>query len=99
MLQGQTKRITAEFVPQAWVNDNAIIVDPKGETTWDVTDEILRIEKEKGALYVASLQDDQYETDEFRYSANAPQWVKDWCGPFYIRVEQAIQDYYEEDAQ
>lgn len=62
------------FHPQAWFNDWAIEVDPQGETEWeegDVADDV---------------QDDTYESDELRLHNNAPQWVRDWAGPFYIEI-------------
>ena len=82
-------RIIAKFHPQAWVNDSAISVDPEGEVTFDVTQEILKI----GLIAALEMDDDDYETDELRESENAPEWIKDWGGPFYIEVKASIQDY------
>jgi hypothetical protein len=65
---------TATFHPQAWINDYAIDVDAEGETTWMVDDSAL------------ALTADSYESDELRFADNAPQWVKDWSGPFYVSV-------------
>lgn len=62
------------FHPQAWVNDWAIGVDPQGETEWEVGE------------ISDDLEDDTYETDELRFHENAPQWVQDWAGPFYIEI-------------
>jgi hypothetical protein len=87
-----TKRIMAEFVPQAWLNDHAIAVDPQGDTMFDVTDDILKLGREKAL----QLRDDQHETDHLRHAATAPQWVKDWSGPFVVNVEQAIESYFAE---
>jgi len=64
----------ARFHPQAWVNDYAITVDPEGEVEWEVGEE------------AASLTDDSYESDDLRFHPNAPDWVKDWSGPFYIEI-------------
>ena len=85
------KRVIAVFVPQQWVNDLAIRVDPKGEDSWDVT-EIIEAMGAEALL----LEDDQYETDDLRDAPNAPQWVKDWEGPFYVQVRDSILDYFEE---
>ena len=88
-----TKQIIAEFIPQIWVNDYAIKADPLGETKFDVTAAILEMDK-----YTAlDLVDDTYETDELRYSTNAPEWVQEWSGPFYIRVETEIARYFDEN--
>lgn len=87
-----TKRIMAEFVPQAWLNDHAIAVDPAGDTMFDVTDDILKLGRERAL----QLRDDQHETDHLRHAATAPQWVKDWSGPFVVNVEKAIESYFTE---
>jgi hypothetical protein len=65
---------TAIFHPQAWVNDYAIEVDPEGDTAFEVGD------------VPDSVEDDSYESDNLRDHENAPQWVKDWSGPFYIEI-------------
>jgi hypothetical protein len=82
------KRIIAEFVPQAWVNDYTITVDAEGETKFDVTNRIL----EMGREAALALRDDTYETDNLRDLA--PTWAQDWGGPFYVRVEMAIEEYF-----
>jgi hypothetical protein len=86
--------ITARFHPQAWINDYAVEVDPEGPTTWDVTAEVIAMtETERNAL-----KDDQYETDDLRFSVNAPKWIQEWSGPFYVEVVESIQQYKSEDA-
>lgn len=83
-------RIIATFVPQAWVNDYAVCVDPEGPTTFDVTAYLLeRYTREE----LARIRDDQYESDDLRSVPSAPRWVRLWCGPFYVRVADSIQDY------
>lgn len=88
------RRIIATFIPQAWVNDYAVTVDPQGATTFDVTETILRI----GEARARALRDDQHETDELRTHAAAPQWVRDWHGPFAVNVEQSIAAYFDATA-
>lgn len=66
----------AIFTPQAWVNDYAIAVDPEGPTEWDVGD------------VPDDMQDGSYESDELRLHPNAPQWARDWSGPFYIEIDR-----------
>lgn len=85
------KRIFATFNAQAWLNDYAIDIDPQGDTVWDVTDEILAMPEHERV----ALRDDQYNTDDLRFSENAPQWVQDWGGPFYISVTDSIESYYD----
>lgn len=74
-------KFTAVFTPQAWVNGWPIEVDPEGPTEWDVTAAIAG-PKFNGVVPRA----DDYPSDDLRFEANAPQWVKDWSGPFYIEV-------------
>lgn len=65
-----------EFRPRAWVNGNLVKVDPHGETIWKFD------------------PDDHARSPgfEFNYqvhitgSANAPQWVRHWTGPFDIKI-------------
>jgi hypothetical protein len=78
----------ATFHPQAWVNDYAVEVDPEGETQWEVTEgEIEAVCKEYDVDRQRAMESDQYESDQFRFSQNAPQWVRDWPGPFYISFD------------
>jgi hypothetical protein len=65
--------VTITFRPQAWIDDYAVDCDPEGETTFEVEEEILR-----------GLEPHTYEADELREHKNAPQWVKDWPGPFEV---------------
>lgn len=64
----------ATFHPQAWVNDYAVPADAEGPTTWDVGSD------------GDGMRDDTYESDNLRFHPNAPEWVRDWCGPFYISL-------------
>lgn len=61
------------FVPQAWVQDLAVEVDPEGPDEFDVESSELR-----------SLKPDTFESDDLRTHPNAPSWVRAWRGPFYI---------------
>lgn len=84
------KTITARFFPQAWQNDYAIDVDPEGETLFDVTAEILALGEEKAL----ALKDNREQTDSLQNAMNAPEWIKEWKGPFYIEVSEAVHEYY-----
>ena len=86
------KRIIATFHPQAWHNNYAFDVDPEGETEWDATEVITAMGKDKAL----KLKDNQYETDDLRYASTAPGWIRDWSGPFYVEVEDAISEFYKE---
>jgi len=84
------KRVRAKFHPQAWINDYAVDVDPEGPLTWDVTDAILAM----GKTRALELQDSDYATDVFRDASGAPEWVREWSGPFYVEVEGSIREFF-----
>lgn len=75
----------ARFTPQAWIRDWAVEVDSEGPREWDVTDLLLAMSEQERT---ASMVPDSYESDELRHADNAPHWVSDWHGPFYIEVRE-----------
>lgn len=73
--------VRVRFQPQAWVNDNAMDVDPEGPAEWFVS-------KETAADIPSSNDLDFVRGDDF-----APKWVADWSGPFEITViEPDVED-------
>lgn len=66
----------AIFHPQAWQNDYAVPVDPEGPTEFDVGD------------VPDDMADNSNESDALSQHPNAPAWVKNWPGPFYIEIER-----------
>jgi hypothetical protein len=91
MLIMKTARIIAIFHPQAWINDYAYAVDPEGDTRFDVTDTVIELGKE----LALEIEDDRQESDNLRFSPNAPEWIRNWSGPFYVEVAEAIQEYFD----
>ena len=77
------KRILATFHPQFWMNGYAVECDD-GTYTVDVTDKVLHMGKDKAL----TLKDDTYETDDLIQH--------DHSGPFYVEVQQSIEDYFNE---
>ena len=74
------------------MNNYAVNVDPEGDVAFDVTDYVLSLPREEAL----ALRDDTYESDYLRdLATTAPSWVREWTGPFYIEVEQAIEDFFE----
>lgn len=71
------------FRPQAWQRDNAIDVDPEGETVWE-------------AEYATRPEYHSYESDELRNHPDAPEWVREWQGPFEVeyQVRYTVVGYY-----
>lgn len=90
-------RYTARFTPEAWVNDQAVEVDPKGPQEWDCT-AYARLNRD----YLARLEArgeplDQPEgavdnDDVFKGDPAAPQWVRNWQGPFVIRITRQLAE-------
>lgn len=85
------KRIMAEFHPQAWIGDLAAEADAEGPTQFDVTDAVLAL-GEQGAR---DIRDDHSTSDELRSGPGAPEWIREWSGPFYVTVEESIREYFE----
>ena len=87
-------RYIARFSPQAWVNDYAIEVDPEGPTEWDATEGVAGMPDgyRDGLLVELETNDEARDDDDWlqRHDLNAPDWVRDWSGPFdiYLRVER-----------
>lgn len=69
---------TAKLVPQMWVNGQAVEVAATAQTTWPISeydvDEAID-EARRGS-----------DWDYLREDANAPSWVREWPGPFYIEL-------------
>jgi hypothetical protein len=84
------KKVMARFQPQAWIHNNAVNVDAAGEVEFDVTPEILEMGRERSL----TIEDDSWVSDGFQSAKNAPQWIKNWYGPFYVEVEDSIREYY-----
>jgi len=87
------QRIIATFHPQAWVNNHALDVDPEGECQFDVTDFIYAF----GEITARTIRDYDDSSDDLAALPSVPEWIRTWPGPFYVTVEQSIQQYY--DAQ
>lgn len=78
----------AVFVPQAWVNDYAIDVDPEGDTDWTVSAEYA----DDAACIVGDVEDESVldDDDVLKSDPAAPEWVREWVGPFSIYVEKVL---------
>jgi len=61
--------VIVTFRPQAWVNDYAIDVDPKGETKFQVPLSMV-------------IKMSSHDSDVLREHPNCPKWAKEWDGPF-----------------
>lgn len=86
--QHKQARLRCTFIPQRWggrKNDYAYPADPEGEDTWLVP--MLEVEELTGCTGTENLDDDPFARDELRHAKSAPQWVKDWPGPFEVEWE------------
>lgn len=77
--------LTAHIQPEAWSNDITGEVAPEGEAEW--------------RLIPADLDIRSSDLDFLTRSANAPQWVRDWSGPFTIYLEIDFPEYPSAHAQ
>jgi hypothetical protein len=84
------RRIKATFIPQAWVNDNAIEVDAEGDTVFDVTYLILAMGKDKALL----IEDGRDSSDDLLRAETVPTWIREWQGPFRVEVKDEIEAYF-----
>lgn len=80
----------ALFRPQAWVDDWAVDADPDGPQIYDISPELVAM----GVDAAMQIKDLTNESDEFKDAKNAPDWVKEWSGPFEVDVEDAILDFF-----
>lgn len=65
------------FIPEAWVHDCAVELDPPGPTTFDVPADEIR-------------GDGPADWDYLKDHPNAPDWVRNWAGPYTCRVENVV---------
>lgn len=85
MIYNPNARYIATFRPQAWIRDNAVEVDPDGETQWDCTEFIAAASPE---WREATLSRGKDYDDILREDPAAPEWVRNWRGPFDTWVEE-----------
>lgn len=78
--RAQTSPVRVRFFPEAWQNDYAVPVDPEGETVWFVS--------ERTADRIRDLPE-RGDLDFVQFDAFAPQWVREWAGPFTIRLHES----------
>lgn len=82
-------RYTATFTPQAWMRDYAVEVDAEGPTTWDATDAVNGLSEDYRATLLAEIEAEDRALDAhdaLKDDPNAPEWVRDWRGPFDIHI-------------
>ncbi len=81
----------ATFDPQVWFNYYAMSVDPPGPTTWDCTAFVTNPPEWVPSDYFRELEENGNfldVDDVLRNDPAAPEWIRDWEGPFTITVER-----------
>lgn len=84
-------RVIATFIPQRWEGrkrDYAVEVDVEDVREFDVTLAIL----EAGPEF--NWEEAHHERDDLRLVVNAPQWIKEWSGPFEVYVE-SVEEFWQ----
>jgi hypothetical protein len=80
-------RYIATFTPKAWVRNNGLVeVDPEGPTQWNCTKELMLLAPQDRAQIVRDGHD---RLDLLKDDPNAPEWIREWAGPFDIHVRAA----------
>lgn len=75
------RMVKVTFHPQAWQRDYAVPVDAEGLTTFFVPEEDAKNERGEWRMM------DSDESDELARHRNAPKWIREWSGPFYVEVD------------
>ncbi len=72
---------TVRFIPEAWINDCAVRVDPDGADTFTISD--------SEALQALQGASQHRDWDHLQDHDNAPGWIRRWHGPFTIELIDA----------
>jgi hypothetical protein len=78
---GALGMVVVYFTPQAWQNNCAIEVDPEGPRSFWIP------ATDAKATDGDWLSDSSCERDRLREHPLAPEWIRDWHGPFEISLE------------
>ena len=78
--------LSATFVPQRDLpgQTSHVEVEPSGDNVFDVTEQIIRMGKEKAL----ALEDNTLESDALRDTVHASDWVRNWDGHFTARIPE-----------
>jgi hypothetical protein len=74
----EASETTVRFQPEAWINDNAVPVDAEGDVEWTVSSNT--------ATSIAEALERGSDLDFVRYDRYAPDWIREWRGPFTVEV-------------
>lgn len=81
------REINANFTPQAWINDYATEVDCEDDRDYNVILDVIAGAIQHNAETIEEHLDGLGDNDEFQTAEEAPDWVRDWSGPFDIEID------------
>lgn len=81
---GAAVQAVVEVQPQEWVDGRAVSARDSVKFRVPIADAT----DDDGVLLV----DDTYGSDELAEHPNAPEWVQEWEGPFYVTVGEIVAD-------
>jgi len=70
------------FSPQEWTDEYAMASEERDPVTYEVPRK--DAENDNGELY----EDDTHQSDQLADHENAPEWVQNWSGPFYVTIRR-----------
>jgi hypothetical protein len=73
--------VTVRFLPRAWIENHAVEADPEGSTTFAVPATDAKDAEDNW------LPNHDAASDGLRQHDNAPEWIRNWNGPFDIEIE------------
>lgn len=80
----------ATFVPQKLIPElggDFYPAEPEGSTEWDCTDFLMDEYAPDERLEIVEDEWGSELTDSVRNDPSAPAWIRDWDGPFEVKVE------------
>lgn len=77
--ESERSTLRARFTPEAWIRDYACEVDAEGDQEWN-----LAVETVANFTTPESVQ--SHNLDDLRGDPFAPEWIRDWTGPFTIEL-------------
>jgi hypothetical protein len=87
--------IRCRFVPQGYrdpAGKRIVEVDPRGETEWIASKTWVRVLMWRLGDDFAKVYERGWEADAFKDDPSAPEWVRNWDGPFEIDVANASEE-------
>jgi hypothetical protein len=92
LLPADGPRVIARFHGGVIQGDRWLNVVPPGDPTWDVTAEIISVHE----MTALAITDDDFTSENFALAKSAPEWIRNWKGPFRIELQEQIRAYFEQ---